>query len=177
MNALPKPPPRQTLASCHIRTAYETDVPDLLAMIRELAAFENLEGELEVTATLLREALFGMHPAAAALIATVGSEPVGYAIYYHTFSSFTGRPGIFLDDLYVRPAFRQRRLGRALLESVADLGVQRRCGRFEWIALRWNENALKFYQQLGARVLDEWVMLRMGEPGMNQLAEEGEGER
>jgi GNAT superfamily N-acetyltransferase len=140
-------------------------------MIRELAAFENLEDELEVTAASLRESLFGVHPAAAAIIAVVGSEPVGYAIYYHTFYSFVGQPGIFLDDLYVRPSFRKLGIGRALLERVAEIGVQRKCGRFEWIALRWNENALSFYKNISARVLDEWVMLRMGEHCMKQLAE------
>jgi GNAT superfamily N-acetyltransferase len=174
MNAALNPRSRTRAAAFHIRAAYESDVPDILAMMRELAAFENLEAELAVTAASLRESLFGLHPAAAALMAMAGCEPAGYAIYYPTFSSFVGRPGIFLDDLYVRPAFRQRRLGRALLESVADIGVQRRCGRFEWITLRWNETALKFYRNRGARVLDEWVMLRMDETAMKQLADEGE---
>jgi len=153
-----------------LRNGREKDVADLLAMIRELAAFENLEEELEVTALSLRESLFGAHPAAAVLLAIVGGEPAGYAIYYHTFSSFVGRPGIFLDDIYVRPKFRQQGIGRALLERVADIGVQRGCGRFEWTALRWNENALRFYENLGARQMDQWVMLRMGEHCMRSLA-------
>jgi GNAT superfamily N-acetyltransferase len=153
-----------------IRNARETDLPDLLAMIRELASFENLEDELEVTAASLNESLFGLHPAAAALIAVAEGRPAGYAIYYHTFSSFVGRPGIFLDDIYVRPAFRRRGIGRALLKRVSDIGLRRHCGRFEWIALRWNEEALRFYEGLGARQLDQWVMLRLDEQGIKTLA-------
>lgn len=153
-----------------IRNARETDLPDLLAMIRELASFENLEDELEVTAASLHESLFGLHPAAAALIAAAGGRPAGYAIYFHTFSSFVGRPGIFLDDIYVRPAFRRRGIGRALLKRVSDTGLRRHCGRFEWIALRWNEEALRFYEGLGARQLDQWVMLRLDERGIKTLA-------
>jgi len=154
-----------------LRPARATDVPDILAMIRELAAFENLEDELEVTAASLEESLFGPHPAAASIVALVGPQAVGYAIYYHTFSSFVGRPGIFLDDIYVRPAHRQQGIGRALLERVAQIGTERRCARFEWIALRWNENALRFYKSVGAHDLDEWVLLRMGGRCMRELAE------
>ena len=154
-----------------IRPACESDVRDLMKMIRELAQFETLEHELEATETSLRDWLFGGHPAAAALIATVAGERAGYAIYFHTFSSFVGRPGIFLEDIYVRPQFRRRGLGRALLKAVGGIGLERNCGRFEWIALRWNEAALKFYENLGARVLNEWVMLRMESTGIRELAE------
>ena len=153
-----------------IRNGRATDVANLLAMIRELASFENLEEELEVTAASLQDSLFGAHPAAAVLLAMVGGRPAGYAIYYHTFSSFVGRPGIFLDDIYVRPNFRLQGIGRALLERVADIGVQRHCGRFEWIALRWNHTALRSYEKLGAKPMDSWIMLRMGEHCMKELA-------
>ena len=143
-----------------IDSANETDVPVLLGLIRELAEFEHLAHTLEVTADSLRAALFGPRPAANALLARVDGSVAGYAVYFTTFSTFVGRPGVFLDDLYVRPAFRRRGLGRALLEAAAriasDLG-----GRFEWIALRWNENALSFYRRLGATVMGEWVLLRM----------------
>ncbi len=95
--------------------------------------------------------------------------PAGYAVYYHTFSTFVGRPGIFLDDLYVRPEFRKRGIGRALLEAVAKIGMEFGGGRFEWIALRWNENAFRFYRSLGAKVMDEWALLRMNSREVNNL--------
>jgi len=160
-----------SLVNFTIRPACESDVRDLMKMIRELAQFETLEHELEATETSLRDWLFGAHPAAAALIATVDGVRVGYAIYFHTFSSFAGRPGIFLEDVYVRPPYRRRGLGSALFKAVARIGAERGCGRFEWIALRWNQTALKFYQSLGARVLDDWVMLRMESAGMRELEE------
>jgi GNAT superfamily N-acetyltransferase len=148
-----------------ITEAVETDVPDLLAMIHELAAFENLQQELEVTQASLFVALFGERPAANAFLAHAGTEPAGYAVYYRTFSTFTGRPGIFLDDVYVRPAHRNQGLGRALMERVARAGIGVSPVRYEWIALRWNENALRFYRNLGAQALTEWVCVRMsGEP-------------
>ena len=164
-------PPTDTLADFTVRRACESDVRELMRMIRELAQFETLEHTLETTESSLRHWLFGAHPAAAALIATVDGVAAGYAIYFHTFSSFVGRPGIFLEDIYVRPQFRRRGLGRALLKAVGGIGVERDCGRFEWIALRWNESALKFYENLGARVLREWVMLRMESTGIRKLAE------
>lgn len=159
-----------TSCSITIRPAREPDVPDILVMIRELAAFENLEETLNVTASLLQSALFGSSPAASALVATVGNESAGYAIFYETFSSFTGQKGIFLDDVYVRPAHRKRGIGVALLEQVARVAVKRNCKRFEWIALRWNENALRLYDGIGARTLDEWTLLRMEEPRITAFA-------
>jgi GNAT superfamily N-acetyltransferase len=154
-----------------ITAATESDVPALLGMIRELAEFEHLAQEVEITATSLRDALFVPNPVAAALLARVGGVLAGYAVYFRTFSTFVGRPGIFLDDVYVRPAYRTRGVGRALLRHVARIGAESRYGRFEWIALRWNENALRFYQSIGARQLDDWVMLRMTGAQMRRLAE------
>lgn len=144
-----------------INSANESDVPILLAMIRELAEFERLDHTLEITRSSLRSALFGPLPVAAALLARVGNEVVGYAVYYRTFSTFVGQPGIFLDDLYVRPPFRKQGIGHALLGEVARIGTQLGNGRFEWIALRWNENAFRFYRQIGAEVMDDWAYLRM----------------
>jgi len=164
-------PPPAKLANFTIRRACESDVRDLMWMIRELAQFETLEHELETTERSLRHWLFGVHPAAAALIATMDGVRIGYAIYFHTFSSFVGRPGIFLEDIYVRPQYRRRGVGSALLKAVGGIGLERNCGRFEWIALRWNESALKFYEKLGARVLNEWVMLRMESADIRKLAE------
>ena len=152
-----------------INSATAKDLAHLLAMIRELAEFERLSHELEVTADSLRSALFGKRPVAAALLARVDGAPAGYAVYYHTFSTFVGRPGIFLEDVYVRPEFRKRGIGRALLEAVAKIGMEIGGGRFEWIALRWNENALRFYRSLGASVMNEWALLRMNSREVENL--------
>jgi GNAT superfamily N-acetyltransferase len=146
------------------------EIPDLLEMIRELAGFEHLEHEVQATVELLDRALFGPESVAGALLARCGEELAGYAIYFFTFSSFIGRVGVWLEDLYVRPAYRRQGLGRALLDQVAEIAAQRDCGRFEWAALRWNRNALRFYQNLGARQLDEWVMLRVEAAGIRALA-------
>jgi GNAT superfamily N-acetyltransferase len=150
-----------------IDPATETDVPVLLAMIRELAVFEDLTRELEVTNDSLRDALFGPRPAASALLARAAGEPAGYAVFFRTFSTFVGRPGIFLD-LYVRPPFREHGIGRALLQRVAQTGLES-AGRFEWITLRWNQNALRFYRSLGAKVMAEWALLRMNGPEVRAL--------
>jgi GNAT superfamily N-acetyltransferase len=152
--------------------AVASDVPVLLALIRELADFERLSHEVEISAEALHAGLFGPRPVAGALLARVDGAAVGYAIYYRTFSTFTGRPGVFLEDIYVRPEFRQRGLGRALLEAVAKISVELGGGRLEWNALYWNENALRFYRGLGAKVMDEWVLLRMNGGEVRKLVAE-----
>jgi GNAT superfamily N-acetyltransferase len=136
------------------------EVPQLLELIRELARFEGLEPEVAATAESLHEALHGPQPAAGALFLHCDGAVAGYAIYYFTFSSFVGRAGIWLEDVYVRPAFRSRGLGRQLIAAVARIGVERGCGRFEWTALKWNERALALYRNLGAQVMEDWVLLR-----------------
>ena len=149
------------------------EVPTLLELIRELARFEHLEHEVEATAESLQQALFGPQPAAGALLArsagAPGGEVAGYAIYFFTFSSFVGRAGIWLEDLYVRPPFRKQGLGRKMIEAVARIGVERGCGRFEWTALDWNEHALNFYKSLGADVMKQWVLLRVSPEGLKKL--------
>ncbi len=146
------------------------EVPELLKMIRELARFERLEHEVEATVASLRQALFGPRPVAGALLAHCDGRAAGYAIYFSTFSSFVGRQGLWLEDVYVRPQFRRRGIGRSLIEAVACVAAERNCGRFEWTALNWNRNALKFYRRLGAKALDEWVLVRLDARGLRRLA-------
>lgn len=146
------------------------EIPVLLELIVELARFERLEHEAKATADSLREAFFGPKPAAGALLAWNGGQPAGYAIYFFTFSSFVGRRGIWLEDVYVRPAFRQQGLGKAMIKAVAKVGLERNCGRFEWTALNWNKPALDFYNRLGARTMDEWVLLRLDAEGLRRVA-------
>ncbi len=147
-----------------------SEIPCLLDLIRELARFERLEDQVEATVDSLETALFGPEPVAGALLARSGTEIIGYALYFFTFSSFVGRAGLWLDDLYVRPAFRRNGVGRALLEAVARIGVQRNCGRFEWTALDWNGTALDFYRKIGAQALHDWVLLRMNAEAIRRLA-------
>jgi GNAT superfamily N-acetyltransferase len=147
------------------------DMSGLLELIRELAQFERLEHEVQATQETLRDSFFGPQPAAGGFLARCGDELAGYAIYYFTFSSFVGRAGIWLDDVYVRPQFRGQRLGRALFRAVARVGLERNCGRFEWTALNWNEKALEFYRKLGAQTMNEWVLLRLDASGLQKLAQ------
>jgi GNAT superfamily N-acetyltransferase len=153
-----------------INSVTPDEVPVLLELIRELARFERLEHEVETDAESLHDALFGPQPVVSALLARTGGEVAGYALYFFTFSSFVGRAGLWLDDLYVRPAFRHQGLGRALLKALARIGVERNCGRFEWTALNWNKGALDFYRKLGAQSMDEWVLLRLNAEGLRRLA-------
>jgi GNAT superfamily N-acetyltransferase len=153
-----------------VRPATEQDVPVLLKMVRELAGFEELTEEVHSSEASLHAALFGDNPVAEALIAEQNGEPAGYAVFYHTFSTFVGKPGLWLEDVFVRPAYREAGLGRALLETVAQIGMERGCERYEWSALRWNENALEFYSGLGTKVMSDWVLLRTTARGMCRLA-------
>jgi GNAT superfamily N-acetyltransferase len=146
------------------------EVPALLELIRELAQFERLEHEVEASVDSLTESLFGAKPVAGAFISRIDSDLAGYALYFFTFSSFIGRAGIWLEDLYVRPAFRRQGLGRAMIEAVARIGADRNCGRFEWTALNWNKNALDFYRKLGAKTMDEWVLVRMNAERLRRVA-------
>jgi len=146
------------------------EVPGLLELIRELARFEKLEHEVEATTDSLTESLFGSKPVAGALFGRVNGELAGYALYFFTFSSFIGRSGIWLEDLYVRPAYRRQGLGRVMIKAVARIGAERNCGRFEWTALNWNKNALDFYRKLGAQTMDEWVLVRLNSEGLRRVA-------
>ncbi|HEX7289670.1 MAG TPA: GNAT family N-acetyltransferase [Conexibacter sp.] len=146
---------------CEIRPATRADAPLLIELIGALADYERLRDQVVLDAALLERHLFGARPAAEAVIAQTGGDAVGYALFFSTFSTFLGRPGIWLEDLFVLPERRRGGVGRALLEHVAQLAVARGCGRLEWSALDWNEPALAFYRGLGARVLPEWRLHRL----------------
>ena len=136
------------------------DMADLVAMIRELADFEHLSAEVKISPALLSKALFGPGRVAYGLIALVGGKPAGYAIYYLTFSTFVGRPGIYLEDIYVRPSCRKRGIGTAFMNRIAKTGSAKGYQRYEWTTLRWNKTARQLYKRLGARELREWILLR-----------------
>ncbi len=146
-------------------------MPLILTLIRELAEFERLAHEVVADEALLRAQLFGARPAAEVLLAEgADGEPAAFALFFQTFSTFVGRPGIYLEDLFVRPAWRKCGIGRALLQRIAALAVERGCGRFEWAVLDWNENAIGFYQKLGARVMEDWRICRVSGEGLEKLA-------
>jgi len=159
-----------------VREATREDVPVLLAMFGELADYEHLRDLLHADEALLHRALFGERPAAEALIAERGSETVGYAVFYPTFSSFLAIQGIWLEDLFVRPAHRGAGVGRALLAAVAGRLRERGGERLEWSALHWNELALGFYRGLGAERMDEWVTHRLIGEDLERLAREAGGD-
>ncbi|MGA2319960.1 MAG: GNAT family N-acetyltransferase [Solirubrobacteraceae bacterium] len=155
-----------------VRAAGPEDVPLLLELFGELAAYERLEHELRATEEGLEQALFSDRPAAEALIARRGSETAGYALFFPTFSSFLSIQGVWLEDLFVRPAHRGGGVGRALLAAVAARARERGAGRLEWAALDWNELALGFYRRLGAQTMDEWITHRMVGEELERLAGE-----
>jgi GNAT superfamily N-acetyltransferase len=153
-----------------IRSVCKGDVALLLTFIRELAKYERLADKVVATELVLRESLFGARPTAEALIAYLGDEPVGYAIWFYNFSSFTGRSGLYIEDIYVRPHVRGRGIGKALLVHLARLANERGCARMEWAVLDWNEPAISFYRSLGARPLDEWTIFRLDAHALSRLA-------
>ncbi|MCU0975764.1 MAG: GNAT family N-acetyltransferase [Steroidobacteraceae bacterium] len=146
------------------------DVPELLALIRELARFERLEHEVVATEALLAEALFGATRNAEALIGRKGGEAVGFALWFHNFSTFVGRRGLYLEDLYIRPEHRGRGYGRAMLTHLARLALERGCGRMEWAVLDWNVRAEDFYRSLGAEPKSEWRIFRLAGPALAATA-------
>ena len=153
-----------------LRPATPADVPIILGFIRELAAYEKLEHQVVATEDGLRTHLFGRRPAAEAVIAELDGAPVGFALFFHNFSTFLGRPGLFLEDLYVQPQARGRGVGRALLAHLARLAVERGCGRMEWNVLDWNQPAIGFYTKLGADVLPDWRTCRVAGESLARLA-------
>jgi GNAT superfamily N-acetyltransferase len=153
-----------------IRRATPLDVPIILTFIRELAEYEKLADHVVATDDDMYVALFGERPVIEALIATNGDEPVGYALFFPTFSTFLGKPGMYLEDVYVRPAARGLGIGRKLLEHLARITVQRGWGRLEWSVLDWNEPSIAFYKKLGATPMDEWTVFRLAGEDLKTLA-------
>ena len=154
-----------------VRAVVPGDIPELLEMIRELAEFEHLSDQVVATEDDYEESLFGDSPAAEALIAEKNSEAIGYAIFFSTFSTFVGRAGIWLEDLYVRPDFRKRGIGKKLLKSVGEIARERNAGRYEWCVLDWNRNAIELYRKMGGEILDEWRIVRLDRDGIEALPE------
>jgi GNAT superfamily N-acetyltransferase len=153
-----------------IREAGESDVPLIFSFVLELAEYERAAHEVVGTEPMLADALFGEDRVAEAVIAELDGEPAGFALFYRTFSTWQARPGMWLEDLYVTPERRRDGVGRALLEHLARLAVRRGCGRLEWSALTWNTPALRFYEKLGAEVLDEWQVHRLDGEALERFA-------
>jgi GNAT superfamily N-acetyltransferase len=153
-----------------IEPATERDLSLVLRFVKELAAYEKLAHEVTATEDILRSSLFGARPAAEVVIAHADAEPAGFAVYFQTFSTFLGRPGVYLEDLYVSPAWRGRGLGRRLLAHVAGVAVDRGYGRMEWSVLDWNDLALDVYRKIGARPMDEWTVQRLTGDALRELA-------
>ena len=153
-----------------IEPAVPGDAPVILELIRELAQFERLLDQVTATEQSLREQLFGKDRRAEVVIARIGGEVAGFALFFHNFSTFLGKPGLYLEDLYVRQKFRGNGCGATLLQHLAGIAVERGCGRFEWSVLDWNQRAIDFYKALGAVPMDEWTMYRVSGDALTKLA-------
>src|SRR6266850_3260588 len=163
---------RQRTMELTIRSATERDVPLILSLIRGLAEYERLAHEVTATEASLRDSLFGPSPGAEVLIAESDAESVGFALFFQNFSTFVGKRGLYLEDLFVKPAWRSRGVGRQLLVRLARLAVERDCGRLEWAVLDWNEPAIQFYRGLGAQPMHDWTVFRVAGDTLHQLAAE-----
>lgn len=153
-----------------VRFAKREDVGQILEFIRQLAAYEKLEHEVVATEETLEEWLFDKEKAEV-LFAVVDGKEVGFALFFHNFSTFLGRAGIYLEDLYVEPAFRGQGIGKGLIKQLARIAVERGCGRLEWWCLDWNQSSIDFYRSLGAEAMDEWTVYRIAGETLTQLAE------
>jgi GNAT superfamily N-acetyltransferase len=160
-----------------IRPAHVEDVPIILELIRDLATYERAPNEVAATEEQLVDVLFGERPAAEVLLAFEGQSPVGFAVFFHNFSTWLGRPGLYLEDLFVKPENRGKGYGRALLIELAKIARDRGCGRMEWAVLDWNEPAIKFYHALGAKPMDEWTVFRLTREGIARLVNSGQAEQ
>jgi GNAT superfamily N-acetyltransferase len=160
----------ETESDLQIRRAKSDDVPLILQLIRELAEYERAPTDVVATESQLREVLFGEKPAAEVLLAFASDEPVGFAVYFFNFSTWLGRPGLYLEDLFVKPEVRGKGYGRALLTRLAQIAQERGCGRMEWAVLDWNEPAIRFYRKLGAKPMEDWTVFRLTGDGIAAMA-------
>jgi len=159
-----------TTPPVQIRDASISDVPIILQLIRDLATYERAPNDVIATEEGLREVLFGAEPSAKVILIFEGNEPVGFAVYFFNFSTWLGRPGLYLEDLFVKPETRGRGYGRVLLIHLAKIARDHGCGRMEWAVLNWNEPAIQFYRKLGAIPLEDWTVFRLTQNGINRLA-------
>jgi GNAT superfamily N-acetyltransferase len=164
-----------TATQLNIRPATPADAATIANLVRELADYEKLAHEAKATPADFARELESPNPVIHVLIAEWNGEPAGFALYFFNFSTFVGRPGIYLEDLFVRPAHRSRGIGRELLRALARIAEQRDCGRMEWAVLDWNEPALRFYKSLDARPMNEWIIHRLTPAEIARLAAEKEG--
>ena len=160
------------ISSFQIRSATKAGVPIILSFIKKLADYERLSHEVVATEEMLCETLFARRRTAEVAIGYFKREPVGFVLFFHNYSTFLGRPGIYIEDLFVDEAFRRRGFGGALLRRVAQLAVERNCGRLEWSVLDWNEPAIDFYRKLGAVPMSEWTVFRVTGDSLTRLASE-----
>jgi GNAT superfamily N-acetyltransferase len=154
-----------------IRPACAADVPTILQLIRDLATYERAPNEVTATEKQVTDVLFGEKPAAEVLLAFQNQTPIGFAVFFHNFSTWLGQPGLYLEDLFVKPEARGKGFGRALLVDLARIARDRGCGRMEWAVLDWNEPAIKFYRSLGAKPMEEWTVFRLTHDGIARLAQ------
>ena len=154
-----------------VRPASPADVPTIHRFIRALAEYEKLAHQFIATEADLRETLFGERPYAEVLLARIGDVPVGHAIFFHNYSTFLAKPGMYIEDIFVLPEYRGRGAGKALLQAVAKIAHDRKCGRLEWSVLDWNELAIDFYKRCGADVMPDWRICRMGEQQIAKFTE------
>lgn len=155
-----------------IRFAVESDVTTILDFIRGLAEYEKLTHEVVVDENILRDSLFGIRRVSEILIAEFQGKAAGFALFFHNYSTFLGKPGIYLEDLFVKPEFRSKGIGKLLLTYLVKLASERGCGRVEWSVLDWNEPAIKFYKSLGAKPMDEWTVFRVTGDDLKNLADQ-----
>lgn len=155
-----------------IRKATPEDIPLILDLIKLIAGYEKLSHEVIASEESLHHSIFGEKSTVEVLLAFIDNTPIGYAIFFHNFSTFVGRKGIYLEDLFVKPEFRGKGIGKLLLKEIAKIAVEKNCGRIEWAVLDWNKPAIDFYESIGANAMNEWILFRMNEKEIKKFSQE-----